>query len=44
MSAYKPYEFMNSHKTNTKPKEQKKPEVIPKEIKHRLKLIEKAFR
>jgi len=44
VSAYKPYEFLNSHETNTEPKEQKKPEVLTEEIKHRLKLIEKAFR
>jgi hypothetical protein len=42
--AYRPYEFMNSHKNDTEPKEQKKPEVLTEEIKHRIKLIAKAFR
>ena len=42
--AYRPYEFMISNKPNTEPKEQKKPEVLTEEIKHRIKLIEKAFR
>ena len=44
MSPHKPYEFMDPHKTNTEPKQPKKPEILTEEIKHQIKLIEKAFR
>jgi len=44
MNTYKTYEIKDPLKSNTKTKELTKSQMLTKEIQHRIKLIEKAFR